>query len=205
MEDTDARLPFLVASASASAAAVAATVSTTVGLPRTQRGPEDATEEGDFDDGIKSFFAEITLVEKMAGLSVIRIPNQGLLTLEQLADIATELKTRRDRTWMATGSQIADWWREKERVSARMEGNEIAPILRVEILGGEPLRESVTVLVNLPSSGQALTLTPLSSAEKIPVITAVDAWRAGVMVAGLAPGTYRWRVQFFPNIVAAKK
>ncbi len=211
MDATDARLPFSVrstpglASGAASALTAATVTSTdlakvdTIVLPRTQRGPEDATEEGDYDDGIKSFFAEISLVEKMAGLSVIRLPNQGLLTLDQMAEIVDELKTRRERTWMATAARIADWWRERERVAVRLDGAADAPVLTLEVLGTEPIKEAVTVWVNLPTSGQSLRLIPISTvgpAENMPTITSVDPWRAGVLVSGLAPGTYRWQVQF---------
>jgi hypothetical protein len=181
---------------------------TTIVLPRTQRGPEDATEEGDYEDGIKSFFAEIALVEKMAGLSVIRMPNQGLLTIDQMAEIVDELKTRRERTWMATASQIAAWWRERERVTVRLEGEADAPILTMEIQGTEPIKEAVTIWVNLPTSGQTVRLIPVvpgGPAESMPTVTTVDHWRAGLLVSGLAPGSHRWQVQFVRASDAPKK
>jgi Polysaccharide deacetylase len=205
MDATDARLPFIAptiaaadgAAASATSAAKDAANLVTIVLPRTQRGPEDATEDGDYEDGIKSFFAELGLVEKMAGLSVIRIPNQGLLSVDQLAEIVNELKTRRDRTWMTTASRIANWWRERERVSVRLEGAANAPVLALNIQGSETIKEAVTVWVNLPHSGYVMTLKPVpgfGSEENIPRIITIDQWRAGVTVAGLAPGAYRWQV-----------
>ncbi len=202
MDATDTRLPFSVRSTAASSTNPSTTDASniaTIVLPRTQRGPEDATEEGDYDEGIKSFFAEIALAEKMAGLSVIRMPNQGLLTIDQMADIVDELKTRRERTWMASAAQIAGWWRERERVAVRLDGEAQAPVLTMEIQGTELIKDAVTVWVNLPTSGHTLRLLPVGTggpAENIPTITLVDQWRAGVLVSGLAPGNYRWQVQF---------
>jgi hypothetical protein len=208
MDATDARLPFVVTSATPGGVLASASGVATIVLPRTQRGPEDATEEGDYDEGIKSFFAELTLVEKMAGLSVIRMPNQGLLTIEQMAEIVDELKPRRKQTWMATASQIANWWRERERVSARLEGDENFPILALDIKGESTLQEAVAIWINLPQPGHSVSLTPVATggpAENTPRISTVDQWRAAVLVSGLSPGTYRWRIQFDSKPITSQK
>jgi hypothetical protein len=188
---TDARLPFF-APVDANAAQ---SPKATVVLPRTQAGSE-AAEEGEPAEGMKAFLGEMELSEKMAGLSVVRMPNQSLLTKDELGEILQHIKARRDRTWLATANQVANWWRERERVSIRLEAGAVAPLLTVTVKGETPLQQGVTVWVNLPESGSTLRLIANGKVEGPPKITAVDAWRAAVVLTGLAPGSHSWQLQF---------
>lgn len=189
---SDSRLPFF---SPANPEGTSASKSMVV-MPRTQVGPEDAMEEGDPEVGLQTFLSELALAEKMAGLSLIRVPNQSLLTKEQLAEIFKHLKASRERMWIATGRQVAQWWRERERVSAQLEVSEQGPQLTVKIGGEGPLEQAVAVWVNLPDSTSALRLIPHDSHQKVPKIAGVDNWRAAVVLAGLTPGEYRWSVYF---------
>ena len=201
MDSTDARLPF-IAPVEAGAAQPAKRV---VVLPRTQNGPEDSLEEGDPEVGLKTFLTELELSEQMGGLSVIRVPNQSLLTAAQSGEIFKHLKARRDRMWLATSGQVSDWWRERERVTARLEAGVTAPQLTVTVKAGPPLQHAATVLINLPESGGTVRLVARDSNEKLPKIAGVDAWRAAVVLNGLAPGEYQWYVYFDRTVAAATK
>jgi hypothetical protein len=194
MDATEARLPFIAESSGSLTSPLA-----TVVLPRTQRGPEDATEEGDVDDGLKSFFSELTLAQKMGGLSVVRMPTQSILPIEDWTKVIEDFKSRKDRMWIATGTQIAQWWRERERVTAKIEGTVSATELRIDIQGDAPIKEKVVIWVNLPVSGSGLSLTNTEKSapqNAIPTVIAVDQWRAGILLKDLSPGSYRWRLQF---------
>ena len=192
MDSTDTRLPFI-------APGVAGDDKRTKGLvvlPRTQSGPEDAMEEGDQEAGLKSFLGELELSEQMGGLSVVRVPNQTLLTTAQSGEIFNQLRARKDRMWLATSGQIANWWRERERVTVKLESGVTAPQLTVTVKAGEPLQHAASVLINLPESGSAVRLTARSASEKLPKIARVDAWRAAILLDGFAPGEYQWSVNF---------
>jgi hypothetical protein len=195
MDASDARLPFLVNAPSVDSDSAPATVV----MPRTQRGPEDATEEGDVEEGLKSFLDELALSEKMAGLSVIRIPTQGLLSTEQLSIVVDELKLRRARVWMAGASQIADWWRERSRVKVQLVGKADIAELRVEITGTSLLSVPVSVWINLPSLGHQVKVKPMKldgvQSSQIKVVP-VDQWRAELILADLKPGKHAWQVRF---------
>lgn len=188
---TDARLPFFSTSAVAGNAFKPLVV-----LPRTQIGPEDAMEEGDPEVGLQAFLSELSLAEKMGGLSLIRVPNQSLLTKEQLAEIFKHLNARKGRMWIAPGRQVAGWWRERERVNAQLLVSDEGPQLTVKINGEGPLDQAVAVWVNLPDAGTSLRLVARDSHQKVPKIADIDSWRAAVVLAGLAPGEYRWSVYF---------
>jgi hypothetical protein len=193
---TDTRLPFFMSANSAKPMVV---------LPRTQMGPEDAMEEGDPEVGLQTFLSELSLTENMAGLSLIRIPNQSLLTKEQLAEIFKHLGSRKGKMWIATGRQIADWWRVRDRVTAHLDIGGQAPQLTVKIAGDRPLEQAVSVWVNLPNSGSTLRLVPQNAQQKLPRIGGVDQWRQAVVLEGLPPGEYRWSVYFDRATVAANR
>jgi hypothetical protein len=192
MDATDARLPF-IATMDAGAATPGKSM---VVLPRTQNGPEESMEEGDPEVGLKNFLDELELTDQMASLSIARIPNQSLLTKVQLAEIFKHLKARRERMWLTTASQVAEWWRERERINIRLESGAVAPQLTATIKGEVPLKKAAMIWINLPESGSTLRLAARGNHEKSPKIVNIDTWRAAVVLEGWAPGEYRWDVYF---------
>jgi hypothetical protein len=188
MEATESRLPFMLPSSVSKPA--------TVVLPRTQRGPEDATEEGDVDDGLKSFLAELKLAKSMGGLSVLRMPTQSLLPLEDWQKVADGIKELSQNMWMATASQIAQFWRERERVRVQIEGDAHKPFLAVQIAGTTLLTEAVVVWVNLQKKSQGVVGVFNIDGSAAPVsLISVDPWRIGVVLNQLAPRNYKWQLK----------
>ena len=192
MDATDTRLPFLMPRGSGGGHAE----SSLVVLPRTPTGPEEWMEEGDPDEGLKFFLDELNLAEQMAGLSFVRVPSQSLMSSEQLEVLFTSLKSRNRRMWLATASQVSQWWRERDAISARMELGPSGPVLVVNQSGAKPMTKPAAVWVNLPRSGGVLRLVDTGVSKISPKLGSVDAWRAAVLLEGLAPGEYRWLVQF---------
>ena len=201
MDSTEARLPFLTQGQ----VGVDQLAKSVVVLPRTQNGPEDSMEEGDAEVGLKTFLSELNLSEQMGGLSVARVSNQSSLTAAQSGEIFKYLKARGDQMWLATSGQVADWWRERARVTARLESGLTAPQLTVTVKSGPPLKQAATVLINLPESGNTVRLVARGSYEKSPKVVHVDAWRAAVVLNGLAAGEYQWFVYFNSTVEATTK
>jgi hypothetical protein len=192
MDATDTRLPFLMQRGSGGGKAE----SSLVVLPRTQTGPEEWMEEGDPDEGLKFFLEELNLAEQMAGLSFVRVPSQSLMSSEQLEVLFTSLKSRNQRMWLATASQVSQWWLERDAVSARLEVGPSGPVLVVNQTGTKPMTQPAAVWVNLPKSASVLRLANTGVSKISPKVGSVDAWRASVLLEGLAPGEHRWSVQF---------
>ena len=153
-------------------------------------------EEGDPEVGLKNFLAKVELTDQMGGLSIARLPVQTLLTKVQLAEIFKHLKARRDRMWLTTATQAAEWWRERERVNIRLEAGAAAPQLTVTIKGEGSLKQAAMLWVNLPESGSNLRLVARGNYAKSPKIASIDIWRAAVVLEGLTPGEYHWDVYF---------
>ena len=192
LESSDARLPFFGTTDPDAMQAPGALVV----LPPTPRGPEDFLDEGDPVVGLKAFLAEIDVAEQMGGLSFVGIPNQSLLTKEQLTEIFTYLKDRRQRIWLTTAGKVAAWWRERERVTARLESSAAGPLLTVTINGTGPLQQAVALWVNLPESAGSLRLVGGGVQARVPKIASVDAWRTAILLDGFTPGEYRWQLYF---------
>ena len=192
MDTTDARLPFI---ANAKGTGVPSS-SITVVLPRTLNGPEDAMEAGDAEEGLKSFLSELDLTGRMAALSVLRLAQQSFITSEQWADIVAHIKAPEKRIWVGTASQVADWWRERDRVSLRLESDPAGPLLNVTIKGTTPLKHAVAVYINLPETGTMLRAVSRAGAENSTRIAPVDTWRSALIIKDLAPGSYRWNLYF---------
>ena len=189
---TDARLPFISTPQGANISSGSATVV----LPRTITDPEVAMEAGDPVDALKAFLDELELARKMASLSVLRLAQQSFITKEQWDAIFGYIKSPNNQIWVATAGQVADWWRERERVSFRLETDPTAPLLIVTVKGNAPLKQAVALYVNLPESKSVMRLVSQAGAENSVKIAAIDAWRSALILKDLAPGTYRWHLYF---------
>ncbi len=197
MDSTDARLPFFPKGSTDVNTA-------TVVLPRTQPGPEEATEEGDPDEGMQHFLGQLRLSESMGGLSLIRIPAQTILAQEHLDLLFDHLKARKGKSWMVSGADVAQWWRERAKITAHLEFEGERALLVVTVYGSESLRHPAAVWVNLPRMGSRLRLQSLQADNPTPPVGPVDAWRAAVLLEDLDPGEYRWYLQFEPGAAGQK-
>ncbi len=194
MDVSDAQLPFLVARDISQDPA--RNTKDMVILPRTLNGPEESIDNCTPEIGIRAFINELNLAEKMAGLSVVALPSKNELTDAQVAEILKDIGSRREKMWMATSAQVADWWRERERVSIQLEAGENAPVLTVTVASGPALSQAVSAFINLPDSDAMVRLVARGHQEKSPQITTVDAWRTAVVLKGWKPGQYKWDVYF---------
>lgn len=191
-DTTDARLPFIATQQGGNNASA----TNTVVLPRTLSGPEDAMEAGDAEEGLKAFLSELELSRKMSALSVLRLAQQAFVSKEQWDDIFSYIKSPNGHIWVATASQVADWWRERERVNFRLESDPAAPLLSVTIKGNTPLKQAVALYINLPESRSVMRLVSQAGSQNSVKIVPVDAWRSALILKDLAPGTYRWHLYF---------
>jgi Polysaccharide deacetylase len=203
MDVSEARLPFLATREASPDPAKP--VKDMVILPRTQDGPEASVDNCAPEIGIKAFLNELNLAHQMAGLLVVALPAKNELTDSQTADIFKDLSTRREKMWMATSQQVADWWRERERVAVQLESGDAAPVFTVTIAAGPPLLKAAAAFLNLPGRGVGVRLVARGSQEKPTRIVAVDAWRAALVLEGWQAGQYKWDVYFEPPGAASAR
>lgn len=186
---SQARLP-VIAAGKGSAGAL-------VNLPRTQSGPDDALRRGgDSSTALSDYADEFTLAQQMAGLGVIRVPGQSALSEAQWAEVARHVKVNSASMWTATAGRVAAWWRERARVRVTLDTEVAPPLLTVLVSGTEPLRQPVTVLVNLPQTTSLLSLVGDADEAATPKVLAFDKWRHAVILEGLAAGSHHWFLGF---------
>jgi hypothetical protein len=107
--------------------------------------------------------------------------------------------------WMVPATFVAQWWRERARISARMEIKDNAASLVVTVRGKDPLKgPAASVWVNLPTMNANLRLQSPQADNPTPVVAKLDAWRAAVILGDLDPGEYCWNLQF-DGVESAKK
>lgn len=189
---TDARTPYFANAGSSTSQSAKRTVV----LPKTQVGPDELLEGGNLKQAVAAFLGDVDMTSKMSGLSVGRVVNPSPLNQKQWAEIMQFLKDRRDRMWLATSGQVADWWRERDRVQVSLVSDATQTYLTVTVQEGDPLRQNVAVLINLPESGIPVRVQPDDDTRHTLKIEKIDAWRAAAVLAGLPSGKHTWRLHF---------
>jgi hypothetical protein len=100
----------------------------------------------------------------------------------------------RGKPWLASGREIATWWKAYRRVSATVDLSVSPPLLTVNIAGEENLQQPVSLLLNLPAKARSLRLVQDNTDDKAfaPNLSTHDDWRQRLSLEGVLPGTYHW-------------
>ncbi|NEX61072.1 type 1 glutamine amidotransferase family protein [Noviherbaspirillum galbum] len=190
-EETEARLPFFAGGEGAPDRERDRMVL----LPRTQVAADDVIGEGDPKVGMRTFLRELELAHAGGALSMLRILGQTTLEEAQMRTIRTAIAARRDRTWIATGREVANWWRTRSHVSVTIDSMASPPLLVATINAMMPPTHAPSVLVTLPRAGARLQLRA-APGQILPAVAGFDDWRAALVLDGLPPGIYRWQLVF---------
>ncbi len=197
IEVSESSLPFLVNRADA-------TTEATVVLPRTVVGPEDALDD-DPDTGLDNFLAGLELSARMGAMSVVRIPSQSLLLPEQRQRIWEKMSAMREKVWMASAKQIAQWWRNRDRVRVTLEPHPQGYVVSATVARAVEVQEPLSILVNLPHLNSRVLLQALKPGDKLPELRMVDPWRAAITLRAPAAGHYAWLLKFEESAAHEKR
>lgn len=168
-----------------------------VQLPRSQMGPEDLAEELDTDEAIQQFTNELSFVQRMNGLSVMRMPNQSaIFSLDEMSELVNKIGAFSSQVWMARASDIAAWWRSRQRVTAKISGDATKPELLIDIKGPERAPEGLTFWINSPRIGDQIRLTSSDASVSSPKTLLIDPWRIAIDLGGLSPGVHKFQLEF---------
>ncbi|MCA0327941.1 MAG: polysaccharide deacetylase family protein [Proteobacteria bacterium] len=182
MEMTEARLPFFAEGVGRDG---------TVVLPRSLIGPEEALEEDD-STGLDNFLAALELSARMGSLSVVRLPTQSLLVAEQLKRVLDKIGSLGPGTWLASASQLAQWWRAQTRVAVRLTPHPQGQMLSAEVGQGFASTKPVAIWIDLPQSHSKARLQALDNGSRPPPLIVVAPGRALISWRAPAAGTHRW-------------
>ena len=189
---SDARLPQLVK--------VDGVADALVILPRTQRDDINLGKENLSIQGLtQALIDDFDLSREMGGLGLLSIHSQNYANDAPLTaampGLLTHIKQHRADVWLASGTEVADWWRERERLklSARNLGRRLE--FNLSVTGKKPfLGGSLTVM--LPKKGIMPTVQALKVGLPKPVVTKIDDFRAAIVFESLSPGDYAYQATF---------
>lgn len=115
---------------------------------------------------------------------------------EQRKRLFDNIQSMRERIWMASANQIAQWWRDRERVSVALEPHARGYLLTATVTHLATAPEPVSIWVNLPRRNSRMRLQALQKGGKAPEVVAKDPWRAVIILRAPAVGKHAWLLQF---------
>jgi hypothetical protein len=107
----------------------------------------------------------------------------------------THLKKHRDRVWMASGGEVAQWWRERARLklSSKNLGRRLE--FNLSVTGKAPLK-GASLTVMLPRKGILPNVQALKTGLPKPNVQKIDEYRASIVFPSLNPGDYAYQATF---------
>lgn len=169
-------------------------------LPRTQRDDINiAAEQASVAQTTAALIDDFELGIDMGALGLLSVHSQNFMpesTLTQAMPAFIErVKQRRAQIWLTTGREVADWWRQRERVKVasiykgkRLEFN-------LTITGKEPVK-GASLIVMLPQKGRMPKVQSLKIGGVQPTVSKIDEFRAAIVFDSLKPGNYAYQAVF---------
>lgn len=169
-------------------------------LPRTQRDDINLYwEKLSVEQTTKALIDDFEVAFRSGSLAWLSVHSQNFnadgVLLKAMPSFLNHLKTRGDRLWLASASDVANWWRDRERfkVSSQFNGKRLE--FDVTITGEKPLK-GVSLIVMLPKKAQPPKVQSVKVGMILPTVTMVDDYRAAIVFDELQPGDYAYQVTF---------
>jgi peptidoglycan/xylan/chitin deacetylase (PgdA/CDA1 family) len=169
-------------------------------LPRTQR--DDINLYGEklsVEQTTKALIDDTDQAIDTGALGLLSIHSQNFnadgVLIKAFPGFLEHLKQRRDPLWIASAGQVADWWRERERLklSSNYTGKRLE--FNITVAGEKPLN-GAGLIVMLPQKGILPTVQTLKIGTSKPSVSKIDDYRAVITLGALNPGNYAYQVTF---------
>ena len=191
---TEARLPFFDKIEGVDNA------DTIVVLPRTQRDDINlAKQELSVEQTAQALIEDLRYTMDMSALGLLSVHSQNYgdsanLT-KAMPTFLTELKKHRDKLWLASSSQVSQWWRERDRlkVSSEILGKRME--FDVTIQGDKPF-DGASLTLMLPQKGMTANIQGIKTGMPDVKVVRIDDYRVSVQFDKLEPGNYAYQVTF---------
>jgi len=169
-------------------------------IPRTQRDDINLYwERLDVPQLTQALIDDFDLAVDSRSLGFLSVHSQNFgpdsVLLQAMPEFLAHLQKRRSGLWLATGTEIADWWRDRERIALSS-----APVGRrldfnITIKGDKPVK-GASFTIMLPQKGLIPTVRSTKIGTPLPQVNALDEYRASVVFDQLPPGDYVFQATF---------
>jgi len=169
-------------------------------LPRTQRDDINLYwEKLSVEGTTKALIDDFEMAFRSGSLAWLSVHSQNFnedgILAKALPGFLDYLKAHSDRLWLATAGDVADWWRDRERLKVSSEFNGKRLEFDVTVTGSEPLK-GASLVVMLPKKAQLPNVQSVKVGMIKPRITMIDDYRASIVFDELQPGNYAYQVTF---------
>ena len=191
---TDARLPLF---AKANKAPIDKDI---VVLPRTQRDDINHLKRADapLNEIIAAMQGELTMVVEEGALGMLSIHSRNFakdsLMSQAVPAYLLTLAELRPRVWLATGSELADWWRKRENVKVSL--NALGKRYEIEISNlGEDSVEGVTAIVYHPRAA-TVSVAPTKAWTPEATVRRIDEFSSQITFGPVGKGHHAYKLVF---------
>jgi peptidoglycan/xylan/chitin deacetylase (PgdA/CDA1 family) len=170
-------------------------------LPRTEFDDINLIKTGDNNKSLISdaLINSLNQTIQMGGLGFLSIHTQNFSEDNPLAKamptFLERLNGERQNVWVDESRKIADWWRDRQRVSYKFTKSAAKTDLDVTIEGSDPIPGASLVVAN-PFSNAVLRLKAVKTNMPMPQIKQIDELRTAINFSDFAPGTYSYSMTF---------
>ncbi len=105
------------------------------------------------------------------------------------------LQQRKNKIWLASSEQIAQWWRDRERLRLSSSNAGKRLDFSISVKGDQPIN-GATVIIMLPEKAKMPTVRSTKIGAMNPRIVKMDDYRAAVVFDSLNPGDYVFQATF---------
>jgi peptidoglycan/xylan/chitin deacetylase (PgdA/CDA1 family) len=169
-------------------------------LPRTQRDDINLASLGLSVTGLSQVLIDDYDHALQSGaLGFLSVHSQNFDTSSALASafptFLSHLQKSQSQMWFATAGQVAQWWRDRERVRFESTFNGSRLELNITVIGDTPV-ENLSFVAMLPQKGHLPVIKSTKSNIELPTVTRIDDFRSNLNFKRLQPGSYRFLANF---------
>jgi hypothetical protein len=169
-------------------------------LPRTQRDDINLLSQGNTAEGVtKALIEDFDHAFQTGSLGFLSIHTQNFQTGSPLAvafpAYVAHMKRYSDRAWIANGSQVADWWRDRHRFRVDFANSGKRTEFNVTVTGDQPFKGG-TVILMLPTRGLVPSIRGTKAGTLLPALRRLDDFRYALIFESLAPGNYAYQATY---------
>lgn len=170
-------------------------------LPRTQLDDINLLQAGKNDKTLiaDALIRDYEQVAQMGAFGLLSIHTQNFAENSPLAaampDFLSHVAKNRSKVWLAQSGKVADWWRERERLTYKLRSASSRIDLDVTIEGNTPM-QAVSLIVAAPMAKAVVNLKPLKSNTALPQVKPIDDFRTALVFSDMRPGSYSYSLTF---------